>query len=177
MLKTSINLQGGDRLIEVLRIDDRLLHGQVAATWIPFLGVDTILIANDMLIKDKTMQIAFKLAKPAGVTLSMKSLDGAVEVINNPKHKDRKIMVIVGSPQDAEYLCKHTKGINNVVIGGQRDGKGKKKIDITVYLDDKDMKSLYEISKLGIEIISQAVPTSPKLSYEEIEKQFKKQST
>ena len=49
-------------MIEVLRIDDRLLHGQVKLD--AFLGVDTILIANDMLIKDNTMQIAFKLAKP-----------------------------------------------------------------------------------------------------------------
>lgn len=164
-------------MIKNLRIDDRLLHGQVSASWVPFLGVDTILIANDKLIKDNTMQIAFKLAKPPGITLSMKSLDGAVAVINNPKHEGRKMMVIVGSVKDAEYLCKHTKEIDNVVIGGQRDGKHKKKINITVYLDDEDMKSLYEISKLGIEITSQAVPTSPKLNYEEIKNEFKKQTT
>ena len=81
-------------MIEVLRVDDRLLHGQVAVSWTRYFKVDVILVANDHLITDKDMQVAFKLATPAGIVLSMKSLQGAVNVINNPKHAARKIMVI-----------------------------------------------------------------------------------
>ena len=65
-------------MIKVLRVDDRLLHGQVAVAWTNYYKVDTIVIANDKVITDKTMQIAFKLATPPGITLSMKSLEGAV---------------------------------------------------------------------------------------------------
>ena len=70
-------------MIEVLRVDDRLLHGQVAVSWTRHYKVDVILVANNHLITDKDMQVAFRLATPSGVTLSMKSLQGAVNVINN----------------------------------------------------------------------------------------------
>ena len=95
-------------MIKVLRVDDRLLHGQVAVAWTNYYKVDTIVIANDKLITDSTMQIAFKLATPPGVTLSMKSLDGAAAVINNPKHQARTIMVIAKDMKDAEYVCSKT---------------------------------------------------------------------
>lgn len=95
-------------MIKVLRVDDRLLHGQVAVAWTNYYKVDTVVIANDKVITDKTMQIAFKLATPPGITLSMKSLEGAVAVINNPKHAERTIMVITKTMQDAEYVCGKT---------------------------------------------------------------------
>ena len=46
-------------MIKVLRVDDRLLHGQVAVAWTNYYKVDTVVIANDKVITDKTMQIAF----------------------------------------------------------------------------------------------------------------------
>ena len=90
-------------MIEVLRVDDRLLHGQVAVSWTRHYKVDVILVANNHLITDKDMQVAFRLATPSGVTLSMKSLQGAVNVINNPKHAMRKIMVITKDLNDAKF--------------------------------------------------------------------------
>ena len=93
-------------MIKVLRVDDRLLHGQVAVAWTNYYKIDTIVVANDKLITDATMQMAFKLATPPEVTLSMKSLDGAVAVINNPKHAARTIMVIcMNSYMDADDIA------------------------------------------------------------------------
>ena len=95
-------------MIQVLRVDDRLLHGQVAVAWTHHYKVDVILVANDHLITDKNMQVAFKLATPAGVTLSMKSLQGAINVINNPKHASRRILVITKDLDDAKFVCEKT---------------------------------------------------------------------
>ena len=69
-------------MIQVLRVDDRLLHGQVAVAWTHHYKVDVILVANDHLITDKNMQVAFKLATPAGVTLSMKYLNSGKKANN-----------------------------------------------------------------------------------------------
>ena len=55
-------------MIKVLRVDDRLLHGQVAVAWTNYYKVDTVVIANDKVITDKTMQIAFKLATPPEIS-------------------------------------------------------------------------------------------------------------
>ena len=109
-------------MIEVLRVDDRLLHGQVAVSWTRHYKVDVILVANNHLITDKDMQVAFRLATPSGVTLSMKSLQGAVNVINNPKHAMRKIMVITKDLNDAKFVCEQTNGaIKDILLGGLRN--------------------------------------------------------
>ena len=113
-------------MIKVLRVDDRLLHGQVAAAWVGYYQVDTIIIGNDEMINDRTMQVAFKLATPPGVTLSMKSLQGAINVINNPKHASRTIMVITKNLKDAQFVIEGTgHAISDVLLGGLRSGEGK----------------------------------------------------
>ncbi len=162
-------------MIKVLRVDDRLLHGQVAVAWTSFYKVDTIVIANDKVITDQTMQIAFKLATPPGVTLSMKSLDGAAAVINNPKHEARRIMVIARTMQDAEYVCQKTgTAVKDILIGGLRSGDGKKQIDMNSYMDADDIAAMDRLEQKGIAVVMQADPTSKKLGSGDIRRNFYK---
>ncbi len=162
-------------MISVLRVDDRLLHGQVAAAWVNHYQVDVILIANEQVITDVNMQTVFRLATPPGVTLSMKSPQGAVNVINNPKHAARKIMVIAKTMQDAAFVCANTGGaVKSVLLGGLRSGPGKKQIDMNSYMDAADIEAMDRIAKGGAEVFMQADPTSRRLSAEEIRKSFQK---
>lgn len=162
-------------MIKVLRVDDRLLHGQVAVAWTNYYKVDTIVIANDKVITDKTMQIAFKLATPPGITLSMKSLDGAAAVINNPKHAERRIMVITKTMKDAAYVCGKTgDAVKDVLLGGLRSGEGKKQIDMNSYMGEDDIAVMDRMEQQGLRVFMQADPTSRKLNSEEIRKNFNK---
>ena len=162
-------------MIEVLRVDDRLLHGQVAVSWTRYFKVDVILVANDHLITDKDMQVAFKLATPAGIVLSMKSLQGAVNVINNPKHAARINMVITKDLNDAKFICENTKGaIKDILLGGLRNGEEKKQIDMNSYMSDQDIQVMDELEKKEYHIYMQSVPTSKKLSTKDIRNAFNK---
>jgi PTS system mannose-specific IIB component/fructoselysine and glucoselysine-specific PTS system IIB component len=162
-------------MIRILRVDDRLLHGQVAVAWTNYYKADVILIANNELLEDKTMQIAFKLATPAGVTLSMKSLDGAAAVINNPKHASRTIMVVTKTTEDAEYVIGKTgDAVKEVLLGGLRSGEGKKQIDMNSYMGQDDIDAMNRITEKGITVIMQADPTSKKLSAADIRKNYNK---
>ena len=74
-------------MVTMLRVDDRLLHGQVAFSWINQTNPDAILIANDGVINDEITKLAIKMAKPAGVKMAIKSLKDGIDLINNPKNK------------------------------------------------------------------------------------------
>lgn len=162
-------------MIKVLRVDDRLLHGQVAVSWVNYYKADVILIANDDLITDKTMQVAFKLACPPGVTLSMKSLEGAIMVINNPKHSSRTIMVVTKTMRDAEYLCSKTGNeIKEVLLGGLRSGEGKKQIDMNSYMSQDDIDVMNRLTNEGRHVFMQPVPTAKQLQADEILEKFNK---
>ena len=162
-------------MIQVLRVDDRLLHGQVAVAWTHHYKVDVILVANDHLITDKNMQVAFKLATPAGVTLSMKSLQGAVNVINNPKHASRRILVITKDLDDAKFVCEKTgTEIKDILLGCLRNGEVKKNIEMNSYMSAHDIEVMDELENDGFHVFMQAVPTSKALSSEEIRRNFNK---
>ena len=74
-------------MIKCLRVDHRLLHGQVAFSWTSALGADCILIANDDVMKDELRKTTIKMAKPQGVKLVMKSACGKCIIKSHKKHK------------------------------------------------------------------------------------------
>ena len=53
-------------MIKKLRVDYRLVHGQVAISWSRALGVDCILVANDEVAKDEMRQSMLRISKPQG---------------------------------------------------------------------------------------------------------------
>ena len=84
-------------MIKLLRVDHRLLHGQVAFSWTQFLGVDCILIANDSLMQDELRKTTIKLAKPQGVKVVMKNIQDSIDAINSGVTDKYKLFVVVES--------------------------------------------------------------------------------
>ena len=54
-------------MISMLRVDDRLIHGQVAVMWSKQLAVTRIIVANDEIAANELQASALKMAAPAGV--------------------------------------------------------------------------------------------------------------
>ena len=67
-------------MIKLLRVDHRLLHGQVAMTWTQELDTNCILIACDAVVKDDVRKTTLKLARPAGVKLVIKSVNDSLSL-------------------------------------------------------------------------------------------------
>lgn len=68
-------------MITLLRVDHRLLHGQVAFSWTQYVGADCILIANDSVPGDELRKTTIKLAKPPSVKLVIKNINDSIEAI------------------------------------------------------------------------------------------------
>ena len=49
-------------MIKHLRIDNRLIHGQVAVTWMRRINADALVVVNDAVAKDRIQQMALPLA-------------------------------------------------------------------------------------------------------------------
>ncbi len=87
--------------ITALRVDDRLIDGQVAMTWTKQLGVQGIVVANDEAANDNTQKMALKMAVPAGIKVLIKPVDEAIRVLNNPKASTMRILVLTRTVKDA----------------------------------------------------------------------------
>jgi len=149
-------------MIKLTRIDDRLVHGQVAFTWTPALGVNCLLIANDKVAKDEFLKMALGLAKPAGTKLLIKSLADAAAFLNDEKSRNLKILLIINSVKDAYALVNEVSEIKSVNFGGIRLKDGAKLISKAVAIDDEDITLVRELLDKGIELELRQVPTDTK---------------
>jgi fructoselysine and glucoselysine-specific PTS system IIB component len=155
-------------MIKLTRIDDRLVHGQVAFTWTPALDLTCLLIANDKVAKDDFMKMTLELAKPAGTKLLIKSLKDAAVFLNDERSKGMKILLLVNSVKDASEMVSEVPEINSINFGGLRMKDNARLISKAVAVDDADIIFIKELLKKGIELEIRQLPTDSKKMVEEL---------
>ncbi|WP_227995073.1 PTS sugar transporter subunit IIB [Oceanobacillus sp. CFH 90083] len=148
-------------MIKLVRIDDRLLHGQVAFAWSKHYDINIILVANDDAAKDKTKQMALKMAKPPNAKLYIKSVEEAIKDLPKLDNPKMKALVIIDSAKDAKSLVEAADNIKSINVGGMRMAEGKKLISRAVAVDDEDIKNLKAIEE-KIEVEIRQVPNDTK---------------
>lgn len=149
-------------MVNLMRIDDRLVHGQVAFTWTKTLGVEAIVVANDIAASDSINKMALKMAAPAGVKMAIKTVDEAISLLNNPKAKDKKIFVVVRNTTDALKISLNVKEIDHVNVGGIKKEEGKDMITPAVFLNQLDKDNLRKMCEVVKEVEIRQVPTDEK---------------
>jgi len=161
-------------MITLLRVDDRLIHGQVAVTWTSFLSADTIVVANDRHAKDTFLAMALNLAKPPGVDLQVLTKEDAIAFCNGAGSSSKKIFIVVESTADALEVSKGVSEVKKVILGGIRASAGKKRIERQVFLDQADLDNCDEILALDKVVSVQVIPSERELSMTEAKKLFEK---
>lgn len=151
-------------MIKLLRIDDRLIHGQVAFAWTKSLNVNCILIANDEVVNDELRKMSLNLAKPPGIKLIMLTVDDTIKFLNSQDSEKYAIFLITNNSKDTLKLCENVNTIKEVNVGGMRMAKNKKMISSAVAVDDEDINVFKKLISQGIEVDVRQVPTEKKKS-------------
>ncbi len=149
--------------VAALRIDDRLIHGQVAMTWTKQLKVNGIVVANDDAAADNTQKMALKMAVPAGIKSLIKPVDDAIRILNDPRAKNMRILVLTRTVKDALRIRKEVGQIDFLNLGntGRFDGidvSEKLQLTPTIMLTDAELECLKELAALDPKLCMQQVP-------------------
>jgi mannose/fructose/N-acetylgalactosamine-specific phosphotransferase system component IIB len=140
------------------RIDDRLIHGQVVESWIPFLSIDEVLIVSDALTQDENRIDLMKLSLPEHVKLKTKNINQAVEYLKHLK-TDKKILLLAPGPCEILQLINAGVTFETVNVGGLHYSVGKVQMGRAVTIDDKDMECFKKITDKGVKLEGRGVPT------------------
>ena len=98
--------------ISLVRIDDRLIHGQVAFGWTTALGINTILVVNDDAKNDQMKSMALNLAKPSNVVLYIRGVAESGEIVQKfASSKKSNVLVLVKTTEDARRLVEASGGV------------------------------------------------------------------
>lgn len=154
-------------MITMARVDDRLIHGQVAVKWSKELKISRIIVASDTIAKNAVQVAALKGAAPAGVKAAILPIEKAQGILSDPRSSDMRILVVSNDPADILAVLKgiEERPVVNVANYGRINGPigGKQKISDSVYLTDEDKSVLKDIEALGDEVIHQPLPESDRV--------------
>lgn len=146
-------------MITLLRVDHRLIHGQVVLSWLTQYDSDAILIANDALPADDLRKQTLKLAKPAGVKLVIKNVDDAIAAINEGRTDIYRLFILVENTTDACRIAEACEQVTQINLGGTRPAAGAEKFTSTVSLTAEERTRLNALSVRGVRVEARAVPS------------------
>lgn len=149
--------------IGLARIDDRLIHGQVATRWTKETNVSRIIVVSDEVAKDQVRKTLLTQVAPPGVTAHVVDVDKMVRVWNNPKYGRDRVMLLFTNPTDVLRLVEQGVEIKTVNIGGMAFRQGKTQVNNAVSVDEKDIAAFRKLNERHIELEVRKVSSDPKL--------------
>ena len=144
------------------RVDDRLIHGQVAVMCTNAYRINRIMVIDDKASLDDFAKKTLKLSVPQGVALSVLPVKKASERINEGIYDNQRVFIVVKNI-DTLYrlLMDYPISIEEVNLGNQTYHDGYIKIRSTISFNKKENEQLKEISKKGVRLIYQLIPQHP----------------
>lgn len=141
-----------------VRIDDRLIHGQVATMWINAVGVDRIMVVDDAAAKDDVMKMSLKLACPNAIALSVLPVERAAERILAGKYENQRVFLIVKGVDTIKRLVDLHVVLKTVNVGNLRFEGDRVKIAKTIAVNAAECKQIMELHQQGVEFTAQLTP-------------------
>lgn len=138
--------------IVLTRIDDRLIHGQVATIWAKETKCNRIIVVSDEVANDNLRKTLLVQVAPPGVKANVITIEKMIEIYKNPKYDSFKALLLFTNPTDVLRVVEGGVGIESVNIGGMSFKEGKKQITSAVSVDDKDIESFKKLNEKGIEL-------------------------
>ncbi|MCM0648993.1 PTS sugar transporter subunit IIB [Clostridium swellfunianum] len=141
-----------------IRIDDRLIHGQVAAFWTNSLSISRIMVINDEVAADEMEKSLLRMVAPASVRTSIINKETAVKNILAEKYAGQRVLIIVKNPKDLWELKEAGLDIKRFNVGNMAAREGTKSIKRSVNVTDTDIYYFNKFLEAGIDIDAIMVP-------------------
>jgi mannose/fructose/N-acetylgalactosamine-specific phosphotransferase system component IIB len=135
--------------LRLVRVDDRLIHGQVVAVWLRAVGADRIVIVDDRVARDPFLVDVLTLAAPSGVPVEVHGVAEGIERARTLADAKEQVFVLVKSPFTAAALVRAGVPISVVNLGGMGAGPGRRPLYRTISASDEERAALREIEAMG----------------------------
>ena len=164
-------LGDGHIKIAAVRIDTRLLHGQVATAWTKQIAPDRIIIVSDGVAHDQLRKTMIEQAAPPGVPANVVPIKKMIEVSKDPRFGATKVFLLFENPQDLLKAIEGGVDIKKANIGSMAHSVGKVVVTNAIAMGEDDVKTIEAIRAKGVELEARKVPAD---ASEDIDAMLKK---
>ncbi|AKC60009.1 PTS mannose transporter subunit IIAB [Blochmannia endosymbiont of Polyrhachis (Hedomyrma) turneri] len=160
--------------IELARIDDRLIHGQIVTQWTKASKIQRIIVINDEVANDTIRKTLLTQVAPPGITAHVISISKAIRVYNNPKYAQDRVMLLFTNPTDVVRLIEGGVKIHSVNIGGMAYQKEKIQINNAISVNQEDINSFKKLNEYGVTLEIRKISSDTPLNMMDLIKKLKK---
>ncbi|MEK6698045.1 MAG: PTS sugar transporter subunit IIB [Nitrospirota bacterium] len=155
-------------MLVFVRIDDRLIHGQVVEGWVNYLKATCILVADDKVAANALQRSIMEISVPHGLKVFIGAVADISEQVRSATLSAERMILLFSNPFDALRALKAGLPCPALNIGGMHYVPGKRKLLDVLAVDEGDLKALQEIVAMGVKVDVQTVPTERPLPLEKV---------
>lgn len=155
-------------MIVLIRIDDRLIHGQVVEGWVNFLKATCIFVADDRVASNPFQRSIMELSVPQGLKAVIGRVEDICDLVRTAALNADRIILLFSNPADVLRAINSGLDCRALNIGGMHYIPGKRKLMDVLAVDDADLAALKELAAKGIKIDVQTVPNQRRVPLEKI---------
>ena len=148
-----------------VRMDNRLIHGQILVSWNAAFKIEHIIVTNDVVAGDPLQVTLLKAVAPLTAKVSVLPIKDAVAYCNSPEAQNENIFIIAKFPEDGLALVDNGLKMPVLNLGNQAFVRNSKRISNTVYLTESGVKALKRLHEEGIRITCRMMPADPDNEY------------
>ena len=156
----------------LVRIDDRLIHGQVIAVWCRQQHFTQIIILDDAVAADTFMQDVLRMSSPPGLQVKVFSISEGIRVLNQDTSVWKTTMVLLKSPQSAKRLYDEGLAFNSLNIGGIGNAPGRKSIFKNISASAEEIATLKYLMNKGVKITLLTVPGEQSKAFSDLASKY-----
>lgn len=138
--------------VQMLRIDSRLLHGQVATNWARVLKIDRIIVASDQVASDSIRKTLIKQASPPGIKTNIVPIQRLIRINRDYRFNGIRVLILVENPQDALRLLLGGIMVSKINIGSLSFDNSKKMISDAISVSESDIQTFKWMHQRGIKL-------------------------
>ncbi|MBF5042014.1 PTS sugar transporter subunit IIB [Aggregicoccus sp. 17bor-14] len=159
-------------MISLVRVDNRLIHGQVVEAWLPHLKVSRVAVADDEAASSPLVRAAMALA-----------VQSAIEVLIQPLERMDfaalsrdavRTLVLVREVGGAAYAREHGLQAAELNLGNVHFASGRRQVSPSVFLSPEELAQLQGLAQAGVRVEARAVPSERPLELAELQERWER---
>ena len=154
--------------IVLIRIDNRLIHGQVLEAWVPYIQADCIVVANDEVAATPLKRMMMEASVPSRMRIEIGSIEEIVALFATKELDKCKSLLLFNSTGDALRAYRQGLTYQQLNLGNLHAGAGKSRLSCTIFLDQEGVEDLVQLEHAGVDITARCIPADVERSWRKL---------
>jgi len=152
-------------MVILIRVDDRLLHGQIICSWVPFINADSLVVASDEAASDSLVSEIISACGCNELSVIVKSVADTVAYLNGDGGAEARVMLVVGELRDAMRLYELGMKFSSINLGNIHHEDNGRVITPSIIVNSEDEAVLRRLRDLGVSIEIRDIPNNESREY------------